>query len=499
MANITIEWHKADESISGLVTDEKHEITVKREAIPIIFVPGIMGSRLRLSGKVNDNEIENGLDTLRWDPGATRFTLTHYFGASAKHRKAMLIGKQFYPDYLEVANADGDGWQGIFSDYFSILNKLKNNDWGELNKIFTFPVYAFGYNWTDSNDSSGQKLAERIVAIKDEAKSVVGACQKVILITHSMGGLVARSASKLHGAESNILGIIHGVQPAYGSAAAYWRMKAGFDGGLLFPWILAHTLGPSGKDVTAVIGNSIGGLELLPSKSYRTNDGAIPWLKISDGDKEIRSLPNGDPYSSIYSVQAVVKPPEGSGPNDNKYWGLIDPELLTPELPQADLDHNDLNYKMQQMKVKDYDWENYISKLGQAETFHDNLDDYIHPKTWRFHGNGLDTSESVKFKVESNGRQSESYPSQGFRGFFRDADGTSKQAVLQNPDGKGDGTVPVSSATFLGTGHNSPDDPANHEFDPLEHSKAYNNAEVQRWVICAVKALCKIRYQDMHG
>lgn len=54
-------------------------------------------------------------------------------------------------------------------------------------------------------------------------------CNKVIIVTHSMGGLVARSACVLHGAEGKVLGVIHGVQPSVGSPAAYWRMKAGFE------------------------------------------------------------------------------------------------------------------------------------------------------------------------------------------------------------------------------------------------------------------------------
>jgi len=41
---ISAEWHELEKKFSGLKTDLKHEIEVKREAIPLIFVPGIMGS-----------------------------------------------------------------------------------------------------------------------------------------------------------------------------------------------------------------------------------------------------------------------------------------------------------------------------------------------------------------------------------------------------------------------------------------------------------------------
>ena len=41
---------RLDKSVSGLETDVEHEIRVEREAIPLVFVPGIMGSRLRRAG-----------------------------------------------------------------------------------------------------------------------------------------------------------------------------------------------------------------------------------------------------------------------------------------------------------------------------------------------------------------------------------------------------------------------------------------------------------------
>jgi predicted alpha/beta hydrolase family esterase len=50
---------------------------------------------------------------------------------------------------------------------------------------------------------------------------------KVIIVTHSMGGLVARYASQVSGAKDKILGIVHGVIPDLGSPAAYRRMKVG--------------------------------------------------------------------------------------------------------------------------------------------------------------------------------------------------------------------------------------------------------------------------------
>src|SRR5450759_2344349 len=109
------------------------------------------------------------------------------------------------------------------------LKPLKKHDWGDLGRIFEFPVYAVGYNWTESAGTAGEKLAARITEIIAEANDIVGFCEKVILISHSMGGLVSRWASEKAGAAGSILGIVHGVQPITGAPVAYWRIKAGFE------------------------------------------------------------------------------------------------------------------------------------------------------------------------------------------------------------------------------------------------------------------------------
>jgi pimeloyl-ACP methyl ester carboxylesterase len=317
--------------------------------------------------------------------------LWNYLGASADKRKKMLIGSSFSESFLEVddetpaSNASplSDGFQGLMDDYRPFLLQLKTRDWGLLSKLFVFPVYGFAYNWTASNFSSGKKLAARIEAVIQEARSITGLCSKVILLTHSMGGLVARSAAKLHGSEGNILGIVHSVQPASGAPAAYWRMKAGFEGSSL----PASVLGNDGLSVTAMLANSPGGLELLPNQHYRTGEGKIAWLRgVRDLDGVIRDQPKkGDPYSDIYAVPAVTEPPAGTGPSSNRYWGLVDPALLDPSnqlprKPQATartpdaLDGADPGPQ----------WPTYLGLLNIAKNFHASLGEKRHPGHLQF-------------------------------------------------------------------------------------------------------------------
>ncbi len=50
-------WDKVDSQISGLQTDREWRIQVQREAIPLIFVPGFMGTRLRRAGSITTTGI----------------------------------------------------------------------------------------------------------------------------------------------------------------------------------------------------------------------------------------------------------------------------------------------------------------------------------------------------------------------------------------------------------------------------------------------------------
>ncbi len=300
----TVNWWELGDGVSGLDTDVNHEIEVQREAIPLIFVPGIMGSRLRRTGTSPAGTGPDRLPNLRWDPSSTMWMLKHVSNTTGAERKAMLVGRTFDPTYLEPddTNPPGDGFAALMADYCKkFLTPLKTHDWGPLAKIFEFPVYAFGYNWTDSAENAGQKLAARINDIIAEAKDVVGLCEKVILISHSMGGLVSRAASELAGAAGSILGIVHGVQPVTGAPAAYWRIKAGFEGHGLKGKIASRVLGKSGWAVTPVLGNIPGGLQLLPNKLHRTNAGAPGWLTVTeDGKTSIPAL-----YSQRHRIRAT--------------------------------------------------------------------------------------------------------------------------------------------------------------------------------------------------
>ena len=92
---------------------------------------------------------------------------------------------------------------------------------------YYYPVWACGYNWLDSNEVAADRLIKRINEVMDWYKKgkywiPMG---KVIVVTHSMGGLVARRAAQKAG--DNILGVVHSVLPVGGAPVVYRRFRGG--------------------------------------------------------------------------------------------------------------------------------------------------------------------------------------------------------------------------------------------------------------------------------
>ena len=323
-----------------------------------------MGSRLRLSGTgATPGAKTGGLPNMRWDPGSKSSMLGNYLRASPAERK------------VDNAGPPGNGYRGLLESYHAYLDQLRVHDWGALGKLFVFPVHAFGYNWTASNHVAGAKLAQRIGEIIEESRKVTGLCEKVILVTHSMGGLVARSAMTLAGAEGQVLGVVHGVQPAYGAVAAYTRIKGGFEGGFWDP--TSRCLGPTGRDVTALLANSVGGLQLLPGRQYQTSKGSTQWLKVPAPGAGPQLLPLGnDPFNDIYRVPAIVGPDDGKGATYNTYWGIVDPALLTPEVVAAKPKPGSMDEDMAGARTNDVAWKGYLANLADAESLLTDLGTY---------------------------------------------------------------------------------------------------------------------------
>ncbi|HJH17598.1 MAG TPA: alpha/beta hydrolase [Pseudomonas lactis] len=231
---------------------------------------------------------------------------------------------------------------------------------------YRMPVHACGYNWLDSNKIAAQRLAERI----DELMHQYGRnCQQVILVTHSMGGLVARRCAQLPGMSAKIAGVVHGVMPATGAPVAYRRCKVGMSDE---DPIAGAVIGPTGQEVTAVFAQAPGALQLLPTQDY-----APGWLRLIDnhGVSAMPRQPVKDPYEEIYL-------------RSDRWWGLLREEWLAP---------------------KDGDpitWETFADNIKKAKAFHQCISGSYHPQTYVYYGSEAKypSFESITWQMQRGSR-----------------------------------------------------------------------------------------------
>jgi hypothetical protein len=195
----------------------------------------------------------------------------------------------------------------------------------DLKKIAScwYPVHAMGYNFIKSNGESAVVVADRIRGLVAGYQKRGFKCDEVIIITHSMGGLLGRAlihpkyGNMLNDTTVRVLGIYHNVMPSIGAAGAYKRMRFGFQekSGKLAEF-QARVLGFDGQNTTAILANAPAPLEMMPGAAYGQD-----WLQVVDGNgRLIWSWPrdSGTALADIY-----LKPAKA-------WWRLINPDWVNP-------------------------------------------------------------------------------------------------------------------------------------------------------------------------
>ena len=228
-----------------------------------------------------------------------------------------------------------------------------------------FRVYACGYNWLRDNQESGNgysndsieyfevksekginkkygfsDLNSRIKKILKECQQTDSKCNEVIVLTHSMGGLVGRAYAKEQGG-SSLSGIYHNVMPATGAPAFYKRLKAGFGGENIVTTIASPIFGYSAERVTPVLLNSIGALELMPWIDYKVlSDNTNQWLKVAE-----KATPKTIKFS--FSTEDLMQ-------NSDAWYSLL-PKLY----------HNgQLQYQKAKLNDKKNQWEEFDPRIN---------------------------------------------------------------------------------------------------------------------------------------
>jgi len=293
---------------------------------------------------------------------------------------------------------------------------------------FQYPVHAVGYNWIQSNYDSARHLQKKIKEFIGAYKKAGFLCEQVILVSHSMGGLVSRICQKMD-KENLILGIIHGVMPATGAPLAYRRLVAGLEGGgrasLDLLNVLDNLAGANTYETTPVVANSPGALELLPSHLYPKG-----WLKAEQmiPQKTLFALPTGDnPYDEIYKQKDV-------------WYRLVNPDLLDPAKKYGEkLSKNS----------PDKAWEAYTSRMTDVEKVHRNWlgeRDY-HKNTYVYYGEGESTFASIRWQLS---RASDEFSREELLEAVQRRElggGHGQREVLVNRPGPGSASAPEARIT----------------------------------------------------
>ena len=419
--------------------------------IPVIVVPGIMGTNLRAklnprpmrsrekNGKVDPGEvvwrppngIQEGLTALKfWEKRSPKDRQELFDGPTVEvdNRGSIALLDSVEGYELSEAEMRKQGWGEVHADSYGVLlhalqtrlnqtfgfDEIKKeryllqhwkdvmvcepSKWGlrEFEPLSEkhlakhakryFPVYAVGYNWLEDCATSSERLEGRINEIIAFWQSAKRHCEQVILITHSMGGLVARACAKR--IPHKIAGVIHGVMPAFGAPAAYRRMACGTessspDNGPLDNMAasaLAKILGETTEKTTPVLATSPGALELLPNHLYPG-----PWLHIrvttsigkpqpENGASKVGSAGNNPASGDCLHLPGATSPNPYDIYRDMSPWyRLINPTLADPAG----------KYKEIEKGVE----KAIITAINTAETFHRSLDNYYHPNTYAFYGN----------------------------------------------------------------------------------------------------------------
>lgn len=126
---------------------------------PIVIVPGVMGSRLFNSNETFDDS------TIIWPP--------HDLASVWRLRK-LKDAELFVRAPENQVNAEQREY-GAQDTYKNIVDKL-------CDKFPERKIYVFSYDWTKDNEDTADRLKEFLDGLEDE---------KVDLVCHSMGGLIA--------------------------------------------------------------------------------------------------------------------------------------------------------------------------------------------------------------------------------------------------------------------------------------------------------------------
>ncbi|MFP3506927.1 esterase/lipase family protein [Burkholderia sp. SIMBA_062] len=245
---------------------------------------------------------------------------------------------------------------------------------------YQYRVYAIGYNWLQSNEKSAQQVIDgtdfkdkktgkttRLMGIREIIEE--NHSGKAIILTHSMGGLVARMAIAMHGGADLMHGVFHNVLPATGApiAAKRFRTGGGSEGGVN-GFINGALLGSDADEFVAVAANAPGPLELLPMPDYHNGE---PWWIFArlNGEPVMKLPKDGNTYDDVFT--------------NPKWYGLV-PEQSASLLDPAGIMKERLDKSPQKKSVVD----NFKDTIKKVVENQNKIINIYHDKTYVAYGDG---------------------------------------------------------------------------------------------------------------
>ncbi|HTQ02491.1 MAG TPA: hypothetical protein VMI54_01500 [Polyangiaceae bacterium] len=422
--------------------------TLDNRVVPIVLVPGVMGTRLKIPGATADWDPDSTLAMGQWVAASRRRNVSDIdfrraatpltdvgstFTSRPRLRQIALDHTNPRPPPRSEQPAvvkfyEGRGWgevvESFYKDILIGLEETLNPGGDELR-----PVYAVGYDWRQSNQDSAKRLSARV-------QEFIGRhplAQQAIIVTHSMGGLVTRAALQ-QGLGSRVLGVIHTVMPADGAVVAYRRFLTGgrSDFGDA-PSGLNRIIGATHIEYSLMQSVLRGPTELLPADSYPDT-----FVRMT-GDLTNKFFPD------VFGAYEQTTPP-----------GIL--------YKQGDVVTDGLFSSKDTVTATDVD--NLRSRFREAKVFTRSIAGVVHPRTFLLFGTNQPNDVEFDFTKGT--------PT---------ADGSKMNAmVIRKPDG--DGTVPAASSRF-----DAATNVLGRKAFGVTHAECFQFAEFRAAVIARVRQL----------
>jgi len=228
-------------------TDSNGKYVVEdRKKYPIIFIPGVAGSELYCA---NNNA---------WPGWLPQRATGGYFGEMEMDDKgrskcnivplrSIRKGLEFDLSFL--------GAYGIFGVYDDFFDYMGDEGYSlEENKETGLRLYDFAYDWRKDNHYTADLLDQKIDKVLGENKA-----DKVMLMAHSMGGVIARLYMKDKEKAKKVVAVIFMGTPHQGAPKPFLAYTQGYNFG---------NTKISDTSMWEIMGNWEAGYQLMPKHSF---------------------------------------------------------------------------------------------------------------------------------------------------------------------------------------------------------------------------------------